>query len=519
VMCMSRRFKTVDYMAVLDQTVRLGDVLPPDHLARFIVDAITQLDLQPIYSRYGTRGGEAYAPEVLFGVLVYGYATGVFSSRKLEQATSESVAFRFLAGGLHPDHDTIAHFRKTFLAELKALFVEVLVLAQAVGLLQLGDISLDGTKIHADASKSKAVSYKRATELIAQLEAEVAELFALAEQADQVPLPEGLDVPAEIARRDERLARLKEAKAVLEARSTEREAREHATYAEKMREREEKTQRTGRRPGGRPPTPPTPGPRDGDQYNFTDPESRIMKNPTNAGFDQHDNAQLAVEQESLFIVGYAVSNHPTDQHEVEPTVASIPAEVGTPAAAALDTGYFSAANIQTLEERGIAPYIATGRIGHHQGWRASCAHEPAPPEDATPREKMAYKLQTAVGQAIYRRRKCTVEPVFGCLKEVLGFRQFSLRGREAVTGEWALLCLARNLTRLHTLLCAQGRSLPGAALCAVSAPRAGDAHVVAAGLRRARALAETGSQMLLLLIGTCLGRFRTRLALFSPTSC
>jgi len=221
---MSRRFKTVDDVAALDQTMRLGDVLPPDHLARFIVDAITQLDLQPIYRRYGRRGGEADAPEALLGVLVYGYATGVFSSRKLEQATSESVAFRFLSGGLHPDHDTIAHVGKTFLAELKALFVEVLVLAQAVGLLQLGDISLDGTKIHADASKSKAVSYKRATDLIAQLEAEVAELFTLAAQADQTPLPPGLDVPTEIMRREEQLARLKEAKAGLEAR---RGARRH----------------------------------------------------------------------------------------------------------------------------------------------------------------------------------------------------------------------------------------------------------------------------------------------------
>ncbi len=229
------------------------------------------------------------------------------------------------------------------------------------------------------------------------MEAEVAELFALAEQADQAALPAGLDVAAEIARREERLARLAEAKAVLEARAKERDALEQAAYAEKLREREEKAQRRGRRPGGRPPTPPTPGPRDSDQYNFTDPESRIMKNPTDAGFDQYYNAQLAVDQESLFIVGYAVSNHPTDQAEVAPTVESIPAEVGTPAAAALDTGYFSATNIQLLEERGIEPYIATGRTGHHQGWRRLlCAR--SPPSAAGGRQSEGEDgLQTADG--------------------------------------------------------------------------------------------------------------------------
>src|SRR5215210_312086 len=191
---MSRVFKTADYDATLDQTVRLGDCLPADHLARFIADVIAQLDLTPIYARYGARGGAPYAPELLFGLLVYGYATGVFSSRKLEHATYESAPFRFLAGNLHPDHDTIATFRKTFLAELQDLFVQVLLLAQAMGVLQLGNISLDGTKVHADASKSKAVSYKRLGELEAQLRAEVAALFALGAQADQGSLPDGLVV-------------------------------------------------------------------------------------------------------------------------------------------------------------------------------------------------------------------------------------------------------------------------------------------------------------------------------------
>ncbi|HSH81020.1 MAG TPA: IS1182 family transposase [Herpetosiphonaceae bacterium] len=449
---MSRTFKTVDYEATLDQTVRLGDCLPPDHLARFIVDVIAQLDLSAIYARYRARGGAPYAPELLFGLLVYGYATGVFSSRKLERATYESAPFRFIAGNLHPDHDTIAAFRKTFLPDLHDLFVQVLLLAQAMGVLKLGNISIDGTKIHADASKSKAVSYKRLLELETHLHAEVEALFALAAQADQGSIPDGMVVATELALREARLARLAEAKAVLEARAQQRQAMEQAEYDAKVREREAKAQRTGKPPRGKPPTPPTPGPRDDDQYNFTDPESRIMKNSSDKGFNQHYNAQIAVEQACLLIVGASLSNHPTDHAEVVPTVTAIPAALGTPTAAALDQGYFSAANITTLEGLGIEPYIATGREPHQLNWEAYFADTPAPPgSDASPKEQMAYKLRTAVGQAIYRLRKCTVEPVIGVIKEVLGFRQFSLRGVAGAAGEWVLVCLACNLKRLHVI--------------------------------------------------------------------
>jgi transposase len=449
---MSRTFKTVDYEATLNQTVRLGECLPSDHLARFVVDVIAQLDWAPIYARYAPRGGAPYAPELLFGLLVYGYATGTFSSRKIERATYESAPFRFIAGNLHPDHDTLATFRKTFLPELHDLFVQVLLLAQEMGVLKLGTISIDGTKIHADASKSHAVSYKRLLALETQLRAEVEALFALGAQADQGNLPDGLVVADEIALREDRLRRLSEAKAVLEARAKEREAVEQAAYAAKVREREAKARRNGKPPRGRPPSPPSPGPRDDDQYNFTDPDSRIMKNSTDKGFDQHYNAQVAVDQDSLLIVGHALSNHANDQAEVAPTVASIPPALGTPTAAALDHGYFSAANIETLEGYGIDPYIATGREPHHQSWEVYFAGVPDPPADnASAKEKMAYKLQTAVGQAIYRLRKCTVEPVIGIVKEVLGFRQFSLRGAAAAGGEWCLVCLAFDLKRLHSL--------------------------------------------------------------------
>ena len=462
---MSRSFKTVDYEATLNQTVRLGDCLPPDHLARFVVDVIAQLDFAPIYARYATRGGAPYAPELLFGLLVYGYATGTFSSRKIERATYAAAPFRFIAGNLHPDHDTLATFRTTFLPELQDLFVQVLLLAQEMGVLKLGTISIAGTKIHADAAKSKAVSYKRLLELETHLRVEVEALFALGAQADQSSLPDGLVVADEIGLREERLKRLAEAKAVLETRAREREALEQAAYEAKVCEREAKARRTGKPPRGRPPAPPTPGPRDDEQYNFTDPEARIMKNSTNKGFDQHYNAQVAVDQGSLLIVGTSLSNHANDQAEVGPTVDAIPPALGTPAAAALDTGYFSEANIEALEVRHIDPYIATGREPHHhQGWEAYFAGEPDPPaEDASAKEQMAYKLRTAVGKAIYRLRKCTVEPVLGLVKEVLGFRQFSLRGEAAAGGEWRLVCLAFDLKRLHSLTRGQLRPATGRA--------------------------------------------------------
>ena len=450
---MARNFKTVDYNQSLKQTVTIEECLPPGHLARFMVAIIALLDLSTIYGRYAPRGGEPYAPEILLGLLFYGYATGVFSSRKIEKGTYESIPFRFIAGGLHPDHDTIANFRKTFLAEIAELFVQVLLVAQGAGVLKLGNISLDGSKLHADASKSKAISYKRLLQVEKQLRAEVEELLALGERADQGRLPEGLDVGEEIVFRRERLANLAQAKAVLELRAEERYQAEKAEYEAKVREREEKARRKGHKPRGRKPQPPQPGPRGKDQYNFTDPESRIMKNSSDAGFDQHYNVQVAVDQESYLIVANTLSNHVTDQTEAIPTLDAIPAEVGKPRAGALDAGYFSERNITEMERRGIQPYIATGREPHHQSWKARLAELPAPPaQDASLRVKMAYKLKTEVGKAIYGLRKSTVEPVIGIVKEVLGFRQFSLRGLAAAAGEWCLVCLAFNLKRLHGLL-------------------------------------------------------------------
>ena len=446
-----------DYEATLSTPIQLGDALPADHLARFVVEIISQLDLSKIYAGYAERGGEAIAPEVLLGLLFYGYATGEFSSRRIEKASYENLGFRYVAGGLHPDHDTIANFRATFLVELEDLFVQILILAKLAGKLKLGNISLDGSKIHADASKSQAVSYGRLTQLEAELRAEVGKLIEWGESADQgeIQLPESLVIEDELTLRKERLENLAQAKAVLEARAKERYAAEKTEYDEKVREREVKARKHRKRPRGREPKPPEAGPRDKDQYNFTDPESRIMKNSTNDGFDQHYNVQAAVDQNSLLIVATSLSNHPNDKREAEPTLDALSPRLGKPSAAALDNGFFSEHNILTLEQRAIEPYIATGREAHHKDLNTLLGSIlPVPPDDATPLEKMAYKLSTEIGQAIYRLRKCTVEPVIGIIKEILGFRQFSLRGLKKVTGEWCLVCLAFNLKRLHILMTA-----------------------------------------------------------------
>ena len=455
---MTRKFTKPDYTATPNVQISLGEAIPANHLARFVIDMIAQLDLSAIYKRYGVRGGEAIAPEVLLGLIFYGYSTGKFSSRKIERATYEDLGFRFVAGGLHPDHDTIANFRKTFLPELEGLFVQILLLAQLSGVLKVGNLSLDGSKIHADASKSKAVSYGRLKELETTLREEVARLFDMGEQADKgdVELPEGLVIQDEISFREERLKNLATAKAVLNARAKERYEAEKAEYDAKLKEREAKARKRHQKPRGKEPKPPEEGPRDKDQYNFTDPDSRIMKNSTNSGYDQHYNAQVAVTQDSMFIVATSLSNHPNDKQEAEPTLDAFPAELGQPDGVAMDNGYFSASNIEATEERGIEPYIATGREAHYKHVDDLLGNLPdKPTADASPKEKMAYKLATDIGKEIYRLRKSTVEPVIGIIKEILGFRQFSLRGLKNVAGEWRLVCLAFNLKRMHSIWLSQ----------------------------------------------------------------
>ena len=450
-MAKKRKFRQADYEATEKTQIRLGEALPEEHLARFVVSIVSLLDLSKIYDDYSERGGMPYAPEVLLGLLLYGYATGTFSSRKIERSTYESIPFRYIAGNMHPDHDTLNEFRKKNLEELKGLFVQVLVIAYILGYVRLGNISIDGSKIHADASKSKAVSYGYIPKMEKRLQQEIDELFAMAGEADGKE-PEDFDRDNEIGRRQKKLMSLAKAKAILDERARQRHAEEQAEYEHKMAARQEKEEKTGKKSGGRPPQPPTPGAHEKDQYNFTDPESRIMKNGNNKGFEQSYNAQAAVEHESRLIVGNTLSNHPNDKQEGAPTAKAIPTELGRPEAAAMDNGYFGPETIQAFEAMGIDPYIAVGRDSHNLDLSTLLEGEPeSPPEDATHKIKMLYKLRTQAGKAIYKLRKSTVEPVFGIIKEVMGFRQFSLRGLTAAAGEWTLVCLAYNLKRLHIL--------------------------------------------------------------------
>ena len=295
----------------------VNEWLPEQHLARFVVEVIDRLDLSVMVKAYRGSGSASYHPSMLLGLLVYGYATAVHSSRKLERATYDSVAFRFIAANDHPDHDTIATFRRRFLKEIETLFVSVLVLAREMGMLRLGTVALDGTKVHANASRHSALSYEHASQIEAQLKAEVAQLLALAEAADQADVPDGMSVPQELARREERLARLAEAKAKIEARARERFEREQAEHEAKLKARADKEKATGKKPGGKPPAPPTAEPSATDQINLTDEDSRIMP-VAGGGFEQAYNAQAAVAAGSMLVVAVDVVQAANDKQQIEP---------------------------------------------------------------------------------------------------------------------------------------------------------------------------------------------------------
>ena len=447
------RFRTIDRQTPYLLPPSIDDWLPEDHLARFIVEVVDSLDLQAIQGAYRGRGSAAYHPSLLLSLLIYAYATGVFSSRRIEQATYDSVAFRFIAADSHPDHDTLATFRRRFLDELADLFVQVLEVAQEMKLLKLGTISIDGTKIHANASRHSALSYGHIEKLESQLTEEVQQLFALAEQADQSQVPEGINLPEEIQRREERLKAMAEAKEKIAARAAARFEREQAEYQSKMAQRAEKQKRTGKKIPGRPPKAPEAGPKANDQINLVDEESRIMP-VSGGGYEQAYNAQAAVDVESMLVIVPAVTQACNDKEQVEPMVKALeklPESLGRVSKGLADTGYYSAFNIEVLEQAGIDPFIAVKREKHHLPPLERFI-EPEPLGiSASPAEKMAHKLRTKAGRAIYALRKQTVEPVFGIIKSVLGFRQFSLRGLKGVTGEWSLVCMAWNLKRIAKL--------------------------------------------------------------------
>ena len=439
-------FRPVDRATPFLLPPSVEDWLPKDHLARFVVDIVDQLDVSGLTRHYRGTGSAAYHPTVMLGLLIYGYATGVYSSRRIEAATHESIAFRYIAANERPDHDSLCAFRKRFLKEIEALFVQVLCIARQMKLLKLGTIALDGTKVHANASRHSALSYGHAQKIEAQLEAEVKEMLARAEAADQEPLPEGLSLPAELARREERLAAIRQAKAQIEARAAERDAQEKADFDAKMKAREQKTARTGRKPGGKPPTPPSPGVRPTDQINLTDEDSRIMP-ATGKGFEQNYNAQAAVDTESMLVIATDIAQVATDQQQVKPmleVLAGLPDELGRVKRLLGDNGYFSAANVERCVAGKIEPLLAAWRDAHHAHWEDRFT-EPAPlSEPASVVDRMKHRLKTRKGRKLYGLRKQTVEPVSGIIKSAMRFRQFLLRGLVSVRGEWTLVTMAWN---------------------------------------------------------------------------
>jgi transposase len=453
---MATRFVLIDRDTPLLLPPNLRDWVPADHLVHFIIDAVDALELRQVKVNTRGTGSEQYPPPMMLGLLIYSYATGIFGSRRIEQSTYDSVPVRLLTADTHPDHDTLCTFRRENQALLTESFIKVLQLAQQLKVLKFGQLTVaaDGTKVLASASKHSAVSYERAGEMIAQLELEVQQLLAKAEQADATPLQDGLTIPDEITRRQERKAALAQARAEIEARAHVRYTAQLAEHEQKLAERAAKKER-GEKVGGQPPQPPTPTPEPGDQYNFTDPESRIMKAGNGNHFEQSYNAQAAVEVESRLIVGERVSQSPNDKQELVPTLAAIPTVAGTVAAALVDSGFFSAAAVQQIERNEASPtvYAAMEKTGHHRSV-ADLEKRPdpaSPAADASIAEVMRHRLRTTAGKALYKLRQQTVEPVFGIIKAVLGFRQFRLRGRAKASLEWTLVCLAYNLKRLHRL--------------------------------------------------------------------
>jgi len=447
----------------VDQTLlfppSLHDWLPEGHLARFLLDVVAALDLSAIFTSYqekDARGQAAYAPEMMVRLLLYGYATGVYSSRKIEKRTYEDLAFRYLSGDQHPDHATIAEFRKRHLEALSGLFTQALLLCSEAGLVKLGHVSIDGTKIKANASKHKAMDYKHMNQTEARLKQEIDALLAAAERTDAEEDAQygkhrrGDELPAELQRRESRLRKIGEAKAAMEQQAKEKAAQQRAEAEQKLAEREEEERRTGKKQRGRKPELPDPEqakPDDKAQRNFTDPESRIMPDGANKGsFVQAYNAQIAVDSTSQVIVAAEVTQETNDKKQLLPMLAQIVTNLAQkPEKVSADAGYFSEANVTDESVKDVDLYVATGRDKHSD--IAETSSDPPPP-GASPKEAMRLKLRTAAGRAVYKMRKAIVEPVFGQVKEQRGFRRFSLRGKENVSREWKLVCAVSNLLKL-----------------------------------------------------------------------
>ena len=435
---MSKTFRnwSLDQALLLPPSVH--DFVPAGHLARFVVALVTEeLDLSAILASYrGERGQPPYHPAMMAALLLYAYAVGLYSSRRIAKACIERVDFMAIVALDAPDFRTISEFRRRHLAALSALFVQVLKLCERAGLVKLGHVALDGTKIKANASKHKAMSYERMSKREAELQAEVDGWLKAAEAADAAEDKafgtdkRGDEMPGWVADKQARLAKIREAKAALEAEAKAKAAAEQAA-------RENKHDKPPRKP------PPSAAPEPKAQRNFTDPESRILK--TKDGYIQGYNAQAAVDAQAQIIVAHTLSNNGSDQAQFAPLLNATKANLGrNPDEVSADAGYCSAANLRTLSRRRIKGYIATGR--QHHGSKSATAKRPAKPGSLLAR--MTTRLRRAGHRSRYRLREQVVEPVFGQIKQARGFRQFLLRGIEKVKAEWAMICTAHNLQKL-----------------------------------------------------------------------
>jgi len=431
------------------------DWLPENNLVYFILDTVNELDISAITQKYEQekRGYPPYNPCMMVALLIYAYCRGIFSSRKIMQACEERLTFRVITGDDIPNFRTISDFRKLHFKELQLLFVQVLRLCQEAGLVKLGHIALDGTKVKANASRHKAMSYGRMLKEEKRLTEEIQELLEKAEAIDEQednrygPDRRGDELPEELARRESRLKRIQQAKKALEA-----EAKTVARKAQEQREMDSKNDDKPKR--GRKPRPISDIPADDKQYNFTDPESKIMK-VANKGWDQCANAQAAVDSKKQIIVACDVTNETNDKRQFEPMLEKAQENVGKDKrikAASADNSYYSESNVKYVEGKKIDAYIATKKLKHNDP--AVKAARGRPPKDLTVKQKMARKLRTKKGRETYSKRKSIVEPVFGQIKRARGFVQFSLRGLEKMRGEWALVCLTHNLLKLFRVQCA-----------------------------------------------------------------
>lgn len=431
----------------------LREWVAEDDLVHFVIAAAERLPLESFSVNEKGCGDEQYPPHTMLALLIYCYANGIFGSRRIERATYRDVAVRYLCADTHPDHDTICAFRRNNVEAIAAAFVEVLELAREMKLLRLGAVSVDGTHITASASKDKNVTYERAGQLRAQLRLDVDELMRQAEQADRRE-EDPQKLPEEIARREKLLRKMDEACTRLEQRAKDRADAERADYEGKVVERD---QREGRRKGPKP-KPPSGRPGNDEQINLSDPDARLMRKSKRDSYTQSYNAQAVVDADgSQLVLGARVSTCPSDANELEPDLQSVPAPLGTPATALADCGYVNREAFTRIGAREDAPqlYISVHREDAHAERRYDYRplHKIRAPKRPTDPVlvAMAEKLATEAGRALYRKRAQTVEPVFGIIKHVLGFRQFLLRGLHKVSGEWNLVCLAYNLKRLHRL--------------------------------------------------------------------